>query len=88
MFAESGAAMPRGVGTGTPKQVTDAVVRAITRKVAPRFSGWTVGTRSLVRMSPTSGGFREGHPPPKLPPEGSRDPANSYTMPPGLGPSC
>lgn len=31
MFAESGATMPRGVGTGTPKQVADAVVRAITR---------------------------------------------------------
>jgi short-subunit dehydrogenase len=29
MFAESGAKLPRGVGTSTPEQVADAVVRAI-----------------------------------------------------------
>ena len=31
MFADSGAAPPPGMGTGTPKQVADAVVRAIER---------------------------------------------------------
>ena len=31
MFAASGAALPPGMGTGTPKQVADAVVRAIER---------------------------------------------------------
>jgi short-subunit dehydrogenase len=31
MFADSGAAPPPGVGTGTPKQVANAVVRAIER---------------------------------------------------------
>ena len=31
MFAESGAAPPPGMGTGTPKQVANAVVRAIER---------------------------------------------------------
>jgi len=31
MFAESGAAPPPGIGTGTPKQVGTAVVRAIER---------------------------------------------------------
>src|ERR1700752_1630341 len=31
MFAESGAPPPPGMGTGTPKQVADAVVRAIER---------------------------------------------------------
>lgn len=29
MFADSGAAPPPGLGTGTPEQVADAVVRAI-----------------------------------------------------------
>ena len=42
MFADSGAKVPRGVGTGTPKQVADGVVSAIERdraevEVAPRM---------------------------------------------------
>jgi short-subunit dehydrogenase len=42
MFADTGASLPRGSGTGTPKQVADGVIRAIEHdraevEVAPRI---------------------------------------------------
>ncbi len=50
MFADSGAAPPPGVGTGTPQGVADAVVRAI-EKNKSEISVAPVRQRALARVA-------------------------------------
>jgi len=50
MFADSGAAAPPGLGTGTPDQVAGAVVRAIERNCA-ELSVAPLRQRALARLS-------------------------------------
>jgi short-subunit dehydrogenase len=50
MFAESGAAPPPGMGTGTPEQVADAVVRAIERNKA-EISVAPIRQRAFARFA-------------------------------------
>jgi short-subunit dehydrogenase len=50
MFAESGAAPPPGLGTGTPEQVANAVVRAIERD-KPEISVAPLRQRALARFA-------------------------------------
>jgi len=50
MFAESGAAAPPGLGTGTPQQVADAVVRAIEHDTS-EISVAPLRQRLLARLS-------------------------------------
>lgn len=56
MFAESGAPPPPGLGTGTPEQVGDAVVRAIERDKA-EISVAPVRQRVLARVAMLSPEF-------------------------------
>jgi short-subunit dehydrogenase len=50
MFADSGAAPPPGVGTGTPEQVANAVVRAVEHN-KPEISVAPVHARVLARFA-------------------------------------
>ena len=50
MFADSGAPPPPGMGTGTPKQVADSVVRAIERDKS-EISVAPLHQRALARFA-------------------------------------